>query len=876
LVIEISGRKKPRPQIRLDDLIGLEPIKRELRKIEAVLWLNQHRRSGDLGELRLQSFHFCFRGNPGTGKTTVARLIGGIFHRYGLLRVGDVVEVDRARLLGSTPGETEIKTGRAIRSALDGVLFVDEAYSLLGSGESSDPGMRALEVITKSMEDYRDVLIVIFAGYPAEMDILFENAPGLRGRVPFHLDFPDYSPPELLDIMLLMAASEDLELSDEAAEKFLRIMDERVTQSDFSNAREVRNLLDQAKGELSRRLQTRRKVSRWDMKVITALDLGPADRELLSSLEAARKEMYRAPLDPGVRSSFASICAKAGMWSDVVSALEAVEKGLSPECQALLGRGLYTMGDRERSWKVFSAMSEPSAGSYYRGLSALWAGDLQVASSMLGLASSTDPASPDILLALSAAKFFSGDFRGAADSFMSGVSLTGGKLPPAILRDFPWDQSRWASSARALKDALFFAYGNPDKSKLLFTEALIATGDKEALYSAGEIVMSSIDRIPDEPVAHRLMSVIHEASGRIREAAASLDIALELEPRNTEDWRRLAQLLDQMGEKERAEEIFHDILEEDPTGEAGIRLAMAADDKGDLKGAELLYRKAWETGLCGEDRSLCARRLGYLSAASGRFNEALDFFDEADSLAGDSRASFWQARSLIEDERWLEAESYLLTSFDEPEMESPRIFWLGRLFMARKDLFGARCLPWKDLSNPYIRLVRGVVEALSGDHQATDTLSDLPAQGMGSDAKAMLCSARAAMKDWEGVKSLGRMAVDGVKGPFMWERQTKRPLEETGYLVAISAAHLGDWAAAMDGFRKSASALRHPGPTFSLGVSLVALGKIDEARVIQAQLKPASAILSGKLEELIAQNSGIRKMLADPVDPALLDLYAAL
>ena len=217
-----------------------------------------------------------------------------------------------------------------------------------------------------------------------------------------------------------------------------------------------------------------------------------------------------------------------------------------------------------------------------------------------------------------------------------------------------------------------------------------------------------------------------------------------------------------------------------------------------------------------------------------------------------------------------------MTPFEDPELESPRIFWLGRLLMARKDLCGARSLPWKDLLNPYSRLIKGVLEALSGDHRATDTLSDLPAQGMGSDAKAMLCSARAAMKDWEGVKRLGRMAVDCGKGPFMWERQTRRPLEEAGYLAAISEAHLGDWAAARDGFRKSVSALRHPGPVFSLGVSLVALGKIDEARVIQAQLKPASAILSGKLEELIAQNSGIRKMLADPVDPALLDLHAAL
>jgi len=876
LAIEISGRKKTGPGVRLEDLIGLEPIKKELRKIEAILWLNQHRRSGDLGELRLQSFHFCFRGNPGTGKTTVARLIGDIFHRYGILRVGDVVEVDRAKLIGPTPGETEIKAGRAIRSALDGVLFVDEAYTLLGSGDISDPGMRALEVILKGMEDYRDVLIVIFAGYPSEMDALFEAVTGLKSRVPFHLDFPDYSPRELLDIMLFMAASENLELSDEAAGKFLLMMKGRVGLRDFSNAREVRNLLDQAKGKLSRRLQIRRKVSQWDMKVITAVDLEQDVSELASSLEAARKEMFRAPSDPETRSFFASECVKAGMWSDAAAALETVEEKISPEYRALLGRALYTTGERKRSWDVFSSMGESPFGSFYRGLSALWAGDLPTATSMLDLASSMDPNSPDILLARSAARFFNGDFRGAAESFMAGVELTGEKLPPAVLRDLPWEQLKWPQSSQALKSALFFAYGYPDRSRLLFTEAMIETGEEEALGPAEDVVMTSIDRIPDEPWAHRLMSMIHEASGRISDAAASLDIALELEPRNTGDWRRLAELLERMGRSERAEEIFRDILEEDPTGGAGIRLAMTAEAKGDLRDAEGLYRKAWEAGVCGEERSLCARRLGVFSAASGRSGEALRFFGEAGSLAGDPVASFWLARSLIEDEKWQEAEGLLMTPFDDPEVEIPRLYWLGRLYIARKDLFSARNLEWKDTSNPYIRLVRGVVEALSGDHRATETLSVLPAQGMGSDAQAMLCSARASIRDWKEAKRMGRMALNSENGPFMWERQARRSREEAGYMASIAEAHLGDWSAARDGFRRSASNLRHPGPVFALGVSLVALGKIDEAKVIQGQLRSTSANLSRRLEELIVQNSGIRKMLADPVDPGLLDLYAII
>ncbi|HOC82173.1 MAG TPA: hypothetical protein PKI39_04105, partial [Synergistales bacterium] len=269
-------------------------------------------------------------------------------------------------------------------------------------------------------------------------------------------------------------------------------------------------------------------------------------------------------------------------------------------------------------------------------------------------------------------------------------------------------------------------------------------------------------------------------------------------------------------------------------------------------------------------------RLGSLSAASGRFDEALGFLAEAGGPAGDPRAAFWHARSLIEDERWQEAENLLVTPYNDPDLESPRVFWLGRLFLARKDLFSARNIKWDDLSNPFMRLVKGVVEAFSGDDRAAETLSDLPAPGMGGDAKAMLCSARVAMKDWESAKRFGRMALEDGKGPCLWERQTRRPLEEAGYMTAIAEAHLGDWAAARDGFRRSASCLRHPGPVFSLGVSLVALGKIDEARVILTQLKPASAVLATRLEELIAQNVGIRKMLADPVDPVLLDLYASL
>lgn len=876
MAIEISGRKKTGPGISIDDLIGLEPIKRELRKIEAMLWLNQHRRSEDLSELRLQSFHFSFRGNPGTGKTTVARLIGDIFHRYGILRVGDVVEVDRAKLIGPNPGETEIKARKAIKSALDGVLFVDEAYTLLGSGDSSDPGMRALEVILKGMEDYRDVLIVIFAGYPSEMDSLFDAVTGLKSRVPFHLEFPDYSPRELLDIVLFMAANERLELSDEASLKFLEIMKGRAGEPDFSNAREVRNILDQAKARLSRRLQSRRKVSHWDMKVLTAVDFEDEGSPTIISLEAARKEMFRAPSDAGSRTVYAGACVEAGLWSDAASALETVEKDLPSEARALLGRSLYTIGDRKRSWELFSGMGPSPFGTFYKGLAALWSGDPAGSSVMLAEAASLETDDPDILLALSAARFFGSDFHGSAEAFQSGVENAGANLPPAVLRDLPWEDLSWPSSAVPLKGALYFAYGYPERSRLLFTEALLSTGEREALGPAEEVVLQCIDSVPDDPAAHRMMSLIHQSSERFREAAASLEISLELEPRNTGDWRRLANLLEELGQSERAEEIFRDILDEDRTGAAGIRLAMAAENRGDIQDAQDLFRKAWDAGVCGEERSLCATRLAVYAASSGRFGEGLRFFGEAGSVGGNAEASFWLARSLIEEEKWQEAEGLLMTPFEDERVEIPRIYWLGRLFLARRDLFSVRSLEWKDPQNTYLKLVKGVAEALSGDNRSIDTLSGQPLNDMGSDALSLLCSARAAMKDWEEVRRLGRMAQKNEFGPFLWERQVRRSREEASYLASIADAHLGDWSAAREGFRKSASTLRHPGPVFALGVSLVALGKIDEAKVIQTQLKASSSTLAKKLEELITQNSGIRRMLADPVDPAILVLFATI
>lgn len=875
-MIEISGRKKTARNLRIEDLIGLEPIKGELRKIEAMLWLNRHRRSEDLGELRLQSFHFAFRGNPGTGKTTVARMIGDIFHRYGILRVGDLVEVDRAKLIGPGPGETEEKTRKALKSALDGVLFIDEAYSLLGSGKSSDPGMRALEVILKGMEDYRDALIVVFAGYPAEMDKLFDAVTGLKSRVPYHLEFPDYSPRELVDIAIFMAASEKLELSDEASRIFLKIMEERSKHQGFSNAREVRDLLDQAKARLSVRLQSRRRVTQWDMRVLTAVDLEEDGSEVLKSLEEAKRAMFRAPADPTSRSAFASVCARAGLWSDVSSVIEPVAGSISGGISALYGKALYITGERKKSWDIFFGMGSETSGAFYKGLSALCSGDSAMASRFFAEAAALEVENPDIVLALSVSQFFAGNFADSVDAFLKGSDMTGCSLPPAVLRDLPFENMKWSQCAQEIRWAIYFAYGNRDRSRLLFAKALIATGDASALAPAENVVSGCIDSIPDDPTAHRMMSLIHESAGRISEAAVSLEISLELEPRNIDEWRHLASLLEKEGLNERAEEIFRDILEEDSTGGAGIRLARGAEERGDMDEARVLYKKAWEIGLSGNDRSFCALKLGIFAVSFGRFAEGVRFFREAGDLSKNPEAAFWLGRALMEEGKWQDAEPLLLTPSRNDQIEVARLYWLGRLFIARRDLFSARNLDFDDLSNPYFRLVRGVVTALVGDQSAGALLESLPEMEMGVDALNLLCSARTSLKHWEEVRRLGRMAQAAEFGPFLWEHQLKRPMDEAAYYASMAEAHLGNWSSAMDGFMRTAPILKRPGPYFALGVSLVALGNIEEARRILAQIQMTSTALSRKLEELIIQNSGIRKMMADPVEPGILDNYAMI
>ncbi|WP_338754139.1 stage V sporulation protein K [Bacillus sp. FJAT-52991] len=230
----------------LDALIGLDELKKMIREIYAWIYINRKREASGL-KSGSQVLHMMFKGNPGTGKTTVARIIGRLFFEMKVLSKGHLIEAERADLVGEYIGHTAQKTRDLIKKAMGGILFIDEAYSL-GRGGEKDFGKEAIDTLVKHMEDKQNDFILILAGYPREMDYFFTLNPGLQSRFPFVFQFPDYEPDQLMEIAEKIAAEKQYQLSPEAKikmrEHFMFIKEKNT--SSFSNGRYVRNLIEKA------------------------------------------------------------------------------------------------------------------------------------------------------------------------------------------------------------------------------------------------------------------------------------------------------------------------------------------------------------------------------------------------------------------------------------------------------------------------------------------------------------------------------------------------------------------------------------------------------------------------------------------------------
>jgi probable Rubsico expression protein CbbX len=235
------------------DLVGLVPVKTRIREIAALLLVDRARARFGLSA-QAPSLHMCFTGNPGTGKTTVALRMAELLHRLGYLRTSKVIAVTRDDLVGQYVGHTAPKTKEALGRALGGVLFIDEAYYLYRAENERDYGGEAIEILLQYMENHRDDLVVILAGYADRMDTFFASNPGMSSRIAHHLDFPDYTLDELAAIAGLMLGSQRYRLTT-AAEPVVRdYLARRMALPRFANARSVRNALERARLRQANRL----------------------------------------------------------------------------------------------------------------------------------------------------------------------------------------------------------------------------------------------------------------------------------------------------------------------------------------------------------------------------------------------------------------------------------------------------------------------------------------------------------------------------------------------------------------------------------------------------------------------------------------------
>jgi len=256
------------------ELIGLKPVKARIRDIAALLLVERARKQLGLNG-GAPSLHMSFTGNPGTGKTTVALRMAQILHRLGYVRKGHLIAVTRDDLVGQYIGHTAPKTKEILKKAAGGVLFIDEAYYLYRPENERDYGQEAIEILLQVMENQRDDLVVIFAGYGERMQTFFRSNPGLSSRIAHHLDFPDYLAPELEQIAQRMLLAMQYRLSDSGAAALRDYIPLRMQQPHFANARSIRNALDRARLRQANRLfaQRGRRLTRDELMTIEGEDL---------------------------------------------------------------------------------------------------------------------------------------------------------------------------------------------------------------------------------------------------------------------------------------------------------------------------------------------------------------------------------------------------------------------------------------------------------------------------------------------------------------------------------------------------------------------------------------------------------------------------
>jgi len=254
------------------ELIGLQPVKDRIRETAALLLVDRARKSLGLTH-QTPTLHMSFTGNPGTGKTTVAMKMAGLLHRLGYVRKGHLVSVTRDDLVGQYIGHTAPKTREVLKKAMGGVLFIDEAYYLYRPDNERDYGQEAIEILLQIMENNRDDLVVILAGYADRMDKFFQSNPGFRSRIAHHIEFPDYSSTELARIADHMLTDQNYILTPAARAALDDYIALRRTQPHFANARSIRNALDRARLRQANRLFT--------------AAMGPLDATALSTIDEA-------------------------------------------------------------------------------------------------------------------------------------------------------------------------------------------------------------------------------------------------------------------------------------------------------------------------------------------------------------------------------------------------------------------------------------------------------------------------------------------------------------------------------------------------------------------------------------------------------------